>query len=169
MTQLIEFACKAEHEVQGRRSRTYSNTFAGRNSSSSSAPALPAPSTPTLREKTATPAGAASATGADEDITSMGMHEASPLDIQPIQGPITRAHVRQLNLEVSSFLSVPINNFKNDLLPIVYNVIRNQGEDQEIHGRRFGSVEGQQGEAKSHGGPLQLKFESNSGSKSCLR
>jgi hypothetical protein len=64
MTQLFEFACKAEREVQGRRSRTYSNTFAGRNSSSSSAPALPAPSTPTPREKTATPAGAASATGA---------------------------------------------------------------------------------------------------------
>jgi hypothetical protein len=64
MTQLFEFACKAEREVQGRRSRTYSNTFAGRNSSSSSAPALPAPSTPTPREKTATQAGAASATGA---------------------------------------------------------------------------------------------------------
>jgi hypothetical protein len=105
----------------------------------------------------------------DEDITSMDMHEASPLDIQPIQGPITRARARQLNLEVSSFLSVPINNFKNDLLPIVYNVIRNQGEDQEIHGGRLGGVEGQQGEAKSHGGPLQLKFESNSGSRSCLR
>jgi hypothetical protein len=90
----------------------------------------------------------------DEDITSMDMHEASPLDIQPIQGPITRARARQLNLEVSSFLSVPINNFKNDLLPIVYNVIRNQGEDQEIHGGRLGGVEGQQGEAKSHGGPL---------------
>jgi hypothetical protein len=99
----------------------------------------------------------------------MDMHEASPLDIQPIQGPITRARARQLNLEVSSFLSVPINNFKNDLLPIVYNVIRNQGEDQEIHGGRLGGVEGQQGEAKSHGGPLQLKFESNSGSRSCLR
>jgi hypothetical protein len=64
MTQFFEFACKAEREVQGRRSRTYSNTLAGRNSSSSSAPALPAPSTPTPREKTATPAGAAPATGA---------------------------------------------------------------------------------------------------------
>jgi hypothetical protein len=98
----------------------------------------------------------------------MDMHEASPLDIQPIQGPITGARAWQLNLDVSSFLSVPINNFKNDLLPIVYNVIRNQGEDQEIHGGRLGGVEGQQGEAKSHGGPLQLKFESNSGSRSCL-
>jgi hypothetical protein len=62
ITQLFEFACKAEHEVQGRRSRTYSNTFAGRNSSSSSAPALPVPSTPTPRERTAAPAGATPAT-----------------------------------------------------------------------------------------------------------
>jgi hypothetical protein len=64
MTQLFEFACKDEHEVQGRRSKTYSNSFAGRNSSSSSAPALPAPSRPTPCEKTATPGGATPATGA---------------------------------------------------------------------------------------------------------
>jgi hypothetical protein len=64
MTILFEFACKDEREVQGCRSRTYSNTFVGRNSSSSSAPALPAPSTPTPREKTSTPAKAAPATGA---------------------------------------------------------------------------------------------------------
>jgi hypothetical protein len=64
MTQLFEFACKAECEVQGRRSRIYSNTFEGINSSSSPASALPAPSTPTPREKTATPAGVTPATGA---------------------------------------------------------------------------------------------------------
>jgi hypothetical protein len=64
MTQLFEFACKAECEVHGRRSRTNSNTFASRNLSSSSAPPLPAPSTPTPRERTTTPAGAAPATGA---------------------------------------------------------------------------------------------------------
>jgi hypothetical protein len=64
MTQLFEFASKAERKVQGRRSRTYSNTFVGQNSSSSSALALPAPSTHTMREKTATPAGAVPATGA---------------------------------------------------------------------------------------------------------
>jgi hypothetical protein len=64
MTRLFEFACKAEREVQGCRSRTYSNTFAGRNSSSSSASPLPAPSTPTTCERTTTPAGAAPATGA---------------------------------------------------------------------------------------------------------
>jgi hypothetical protein len=47
MTQLFELACKAECEVHGRCSRTYSNTFVGINSSSSSAPALPTPYTPT--------------------------------------------------------------------------------------------------------------------------
>jgi hypothetical protein len=64
MTQLFEFACKAEREVQGRRSRIYSNTFAGRDSTSSSAPSLPAPSAPTARERTTTLAGATPATGA---------------------------------------------------------------------------------------------------------
>ena len=28
MTMLFEYACKAEREVQGRRSKTYSNSFA---------------------------------------------------------------------------------------------------------------------------------------------
>jgi hypothetical protein len=60
----LGFSCKAECELLGRCSRTYSNTFAGRNSSSSSAPALPVPSTPTPRQRTATPTGAAPATGA---------------------------------------------------------------------------------------------------------
>jgi len=45
MTTLFEYACKAEREVQGRRSKTYTNSFAGRSPTSSSAPALPAPST----------------------------------------------------------------------------------------------------------------------------
>ena len=44
MTTLFEYACKAEREVQGRRSKTYTNSFAGRSPTSSSAPPLPAPS-----------------------------------------------------------------------------------------------------------------------------
>jgi len=58
MTTLFEYACKAEREVQGRRSTTYTNSFAGRSPASSSAPALPAPSTTstTPRERTAKPA-----------------------------------------------------------------------------------------------------------------
>ena len=94
----------------------------------------------------------------DEDITPTDIHETSPLDIQTIQGPITRARARQLNLEVSSLLSVPFNRFENRLLPIVYNVIRNQGEDKETYGGRLGGVGGSQGSAKHRGGPLQLDF-----------
>ena len=45
MTTLFEYACKAEREVQGRRSTTYTNSFAGRSPASISAPDLPAPST----------------------------------------------------------------------------------------------------------------------------
>jgi hypothetical protein len=41
------YARNAERDVQGRRSKQYSNSFTGQSSTSSSAPALPAPSTPT--------------------------------------------------------------------------------------------------------------------------
>jgi hypothetical protein len=75
MTTLFEYACKAEREVQGHRSRTYTNSFAGRSPTSSSAPALPVPSTTstTLRERTAKPAappasGAVPSTGRTWDI-----------------------------------------------------------------------------------------------------
>jgi hypothetical protein len=66
--------------------------------------------------------------GEDVDITPMDIQEVPPLDIQTIQGPITRARARQLNLEVSFLLSVSINNCENGLLPNFYNMIRNQGE-----------------------------------------
>ena len=52
---------------------------------------------------------------------------------------------RQLNLEVSSLLSVSINNCENGLLSNFYNVIRNQGEGQGKHGEEHGGVEEQQG------------------------
>ena len=81
----------------------------------------------------------------DEDITPMDIQEVPPLDIQTIQGPITRARARQLNLEVSSLLSVSINNCENGLLPNFYNVIRNQGEGQGTHGDEHGGMEEQQG------------------------
>jgi hypothetical protein len=66
MTTLFEYACKAEHEVQGRRSKPYSNPFAGRSSTSTSAPVplVPSTSTTTPHEKTTKPAGTAPSTGA---------------------------------------------------------------------------------------------------------
>jgi hypothetical protein len=74
----------------------------------------------------------------DEDITHLDAHNTSPLDIQ---GPITRAHARQLNLEVSSFLSTSTYDFENRLLPNDYIMIRNQGEDQEMHGEGLVGME----------------------------
>ncbi|WVZ93548.1 hypothetical protein U9M48_039519 [Paspalum notatum var. saurae] len=75
ITTLFEYACKAEREVQGRRSKTYANSFAGRSPTSSSTPALPAPSTigTTPRERMAKPAappaiGAAPSIGRTRDI-----------------------------------------------------------------------------------------------------
>jgi hypothetical protein len=47
MATLFEHACKVEHDVQGRRSKQYSNSFAGQISTSISALALLVPSTPT--------------------------------------------------------------------------------------------------------------------------
>ena len=75
MTTLFAYACKAEREVQGRCSKPYSNSFAGRSPATSSAPTLPAPSTTstTLHERPAKPAappstGAAPALGRTRDI-----------------------------------------------------------------------------------------------------
>ena len=85
----------------------------------------------------------------------MDIQEVPPLDIQTIQGSITRARARQLNLEVSSLLSVSINNCGNSMLPNFYNVIRNQGEGQGTHGEEHGGVEEQQGP------PSHMEAQSN--------
>ena len=75
ITTLFEYACKAEREVQGRRSKTYTNSLAGRGPTHSSTPSSPAPSTPSTTSRTGTtkpvapPAkGAASSTGRTRDI-----------------------------------------------------------------------------------------------------
>jgi hypothetical protein len=101
-------------------------------------------------------------THGDEDIPPVDIQEVPPLDIQAIQGPTTRACAWQLNLEVSFLLSVSINSLQNGLLPNDYIMIRNQGDDQRTHEEEHGAVEEQQGTSKSHGGPMQLNFESTS-------
>jgi hypothetical protein len=58
----------------------------------------------------------------DEDMTHLDAHNTSPLDIQ---GPISRARARQLNLEMTSFLSTSTYDFENRLLSNDYIVIRN--------------------------------------------
>jgi hypothetical protein len=101
---------------------------------------------------------------ADEDITHFDAHNTPPLDIQD---PISRARARQLNLEVS-FLSTSTYDFENRLLPNDYIMIRNQGEDQEMHVEGLGGVEVQQRSASQVRDPIQVDFESTSESRSSL-
>jgi hypothetical protein len=70
----------------------------------------------------------------DEDITPSDAHN-TPLNIL---GPITRSCVRQLNLQVSSFLSTSFYELENILLPNDYILIRNEGEDQRIREEELG-------------------------------
>jgi len=53
--------------------------------------------------------------------------------------------MRQLNLEVSSFLGDPFHTFKNILLPNDVILLRNIGEGHEELGGRGGGEDDQQG------------------------
>ena len=64
----------------------------------------------------------------DEDITPSDV----PTDPSTVmQGPMTQAQMRQLNLEVSLFLSDPFHTFENRLLPNDVILLRNIGEGHE--------------------------------------
>jgi len=76
----------------------------------------------------------------DEDITPTDTNDTPQVSIQ---GPITRAHTRQLNLQVSSFLSNVYCEFDNRLLPNDLIVLRNKGEDHKGRGEDLGGVEDQ--------------------------
>ena len=65
---------------------------------------------------------------ADEDITPSDV-PADPPTV--MQGPMTWARMRQLNLQESSFLSDPFHTFENRLLPNDVILLRNIGEGQE--------------------------------------
>jgi hypothetical protein len=103
--------------------------------------------------------------GRDEDITSLDTNNNPPLNVQ---GPITRAQARQLNLEVSSFLNCSSYDYENRLLPNDYIVISNHGEGQEILGEGLGGMEDQQGHTSQEGGPNQLTSGLFLGSRSSL-
>ena len=62
-----------------------------------------------------------------------------------MQGPMTRARMRQLNLEVSSFLSDPFHTFENRLLPNDVILLRNIEEGYEELGEWYRGGEDQQG------------------------
>jgi hypothetical protein len=58
-----------------------------------------------------------------------------------IQGSITRARARQLNLQVISFLRNYSCAFESSVLPNDLIVLRNEGEDQQGCGKDLGGVE----------------------------
>jgi hypothetical protein len=77
-----------------------------------------------------------------------------------IQGPITRARARQLNLQVISFLRNYFCVFENNMLPNDLIVLRNKGEDQQGRGKDLGGVEDQRGRPNQDGNPNRFNFVS---------
>ena len=91
----------------------------------------------------------------------MDTNDTSHLDIQ---GPITKARARQLNLEVSSFLRKSLYvNIENSMLPNEYILLRNKGEDQEGDGDGLRGGGDQQMRPNQVAGPI---VKSNSESRS---
>ena len=85
----------------------------------------------------------------------------APADSPTImQDPTTRACMRQLNLEVNSFLSDPFHTFKNILLPNDVILLKNIGEGHEGLRGRGGGNDDQQGRPTETGGPVPHDFES---------
>ena len=82
-----------------------------------------------------------------------------------IQGLITRARARLLNLQVSSFLSNYFCNFENSLLPNDLIVLRNKRKDQQRRRKGLGGVEDQRGRPDQDGGPDRFDFISVSDSR----
>ena len=76
----------------------------------------------------------------DEDITPSDVLADPPT---VMQGPMTRARMRQLHLEVSSFLSNPFHTFENRLLPNDVILLRNIREGHEELGERHRGGEDQ--------------------------
>ena len=92
----------------------------------------------------------------------------TPLDTNNIQGLVTRARARELNLEVSSFLNTSLYDYKDRLLANDYIVIRNHGEGEEMLGDGLGGVQDQLGRTSQEGGPKQFGLGSVSRSRSSL-
>jgi hypothetical protein len=94
----------------------------------------------------------------DEDITPS---DAPVVPSSVMQGgPMTRARIRQLNLEVSSILSDPFYTFENRLLPNDVILIRNIGEGYDELRGSGGGDDDQPGHPIEVGGPAQHDFES---------
>ena len=85
-----------------------------------------------------------------------------------MQGSMTRARIRQLNLQVSSFLSDHFHTFEYRLLPNNVILLRNIGEGHEVLRGCGGHEDDQQGRPTETGGPIQHDFESASAYRTSL-
>jgi hypothetical protein len=92
----------------------------------------------------------------DEDITS----------IHTMNGPITRSHARQLNLQVRSTLVNCVSELTLGAMDVL--MIRNLGEDQQGLGKGLGVEEEQQGRPQQEGDQVRLGCDSISGSRTSL-
>ena len=101
----------------------------------------------------------------DEDITPLDKHDTPQV---AIQWPITRVRACQLKIQVSSFLGTPFCDYKGKLLPNDIIIFSNFGVDQEVLRERHGGGEDQHGRPSQVGGPIHIKFESTSDSRSRL-
>ena len=95
----------------------------------------------------------------DEEITPSDAPTDPPNNMQ---GLMTRTRMRQLNIQVSSFLSDPFHTFVNRLQPNDVIFLRNIGEGHKELGGRDGGKDNQQGRPTQAGGPVQHEFESGS-------
>jgi hypothetical protein len=98
----------------------------------------------------------------DEDITPMDTNNTPQVDIQ---GPITRARARQLNLQVIPFLRNYSCACESSMLPNDLIILRNEGEDQQGRGKDLGGVEDQRGRPDQDGSPNRFDFVSVSDSR----
>jgi hypothetical protein len=94
----------------------------------------------------------------------LGDEDISPL--HTMQGPITRAHARQLDLQVRSNL---VNCFSKLTLSSMHVLlIRNNGEDRKGLGEGQGLKEEELGRPHQGGVHVQLDFNSTSDSRTLL-
>jgi hypothetical protein len=98
----------------------------------------------------------------DKDIT---LSDAPAVPPSIMQGPMTRAQRRQLNLEVCSFLSDSFHTFENRLLPNDVILIRIIGEGHEVLRGSGGGDDDQPGRPIEARGLVQHDFESASASR----
>jgi hypothetical protein len=96
----------------------------------------------------------------DEDITPLDTNNTSQVDIQ---GPITCARARQLNLQMISLLRNYSCAFESSMLPNDLIILRNEGEDQQGHVKNLGGMEDQRGRPDQDGSPNRFDFISVSG------